>query len=126
AIAKRLDEAAPLLAGLGRELERHLGHVDDYPIGIGQSKGTDIDLLADIDDEAHLLVVTAEPYLARHREIVGGARLGPGRGRVPGHPGRANETCAEDGTLDRCAQMHGCLGPPNPSYSIRDPWLIGS
>ena len=46
---ERLDQAAPLLPGLGRKLEGDLRHVDDHPVGIGEREGADIDLLAEID-----------------------------------------------------------------------------
>ena len=67
---ERLDQAAALLAGLGRKLERDLRHVDDHPVGVGEREGADVDLAAEIDDEARLRFVAADPHVARDREVV--------------------------------------------------------
>ena len=44
--AERLDQAAAALAGLGRQLERHLRQVDHHAVGIGEREGAQIDLAA--------------------------------------------------------------------------------
>ena len=65
--AERLDQAAAGLAGLGRQVERHLRQVDHHPIGIGEREGAQIDLLREIHDEAGLGVIAADPGVGRDR-----------------------------------------------------------
>ena len=63
AVAERLDQAAALLAGLGRQLEGDLRQVDHHAIGIGEREGGDVDLLGEVDDKAGLLVVAADAHV---------------------------------------------------------------
>ena len=77
-VAERLDQAATLLPGFGRELECDLRHVDDDAKRVGKGKGADVDLLAQIEHQPALRLVTAEPHVARDRKVIGGAGLRPG------------------------------------------------
>ena len=61
AVAKRLHQAARLLARFGGKLESGLRQIDHHAIRIGEREGGDVDLPAEIDDEARLLVVSADP-----------------------------------------------------------------
>ena len=69
--AERLDQATAAFAGLRRELEGHLWDVDDDTVGIGKRECVQVDLAGQIHDEADLIVVAAEPHVARDRIGVG-------------------------------------------------------
>ena len=77
--AKRLDQAAPALACLRRQLECHLRNVENDPIGIGEGKGVNIDLAAEIHHEPRLRFVAAEPRIRCDRKRIGSRRNWPGR-----------------------------------------------
>ena len=77
--AVRLDQPAPLVPGLGRQLEGHLRDVDHDPVGIGQREGPQIDLAGQVHHEADLIVVAAEPGIGRDRV--------DDRARAPSAPG---------------------------------------
>ena len=115
---ERLDQAAPRLPRAGREPERDLRHVDHHPVGIGEGEGADVDLAAEIDDEAGLAVVAPQAYLARHREVARLPALGHGRaGRLGG--GAAENHRAEDKRQARRADRHRYNHPPRGhSYSV--------
>ena len=63
-VAKRLDQAAALLAGLGRQLEVHLRQVHHDAVGIGECKGRDVDFSTEVDHKSRLLVVPADAHVA--------------------------------------------------------------
>ena len=67
AVAERLDQASPLLAGLGRQLEHDLRQIDHHPIGVGEGESGEIDPAVEIHDKAGLLAVGADPHVACHR-----------------------------------------------------------
>ena len=116
--AKRLDQAAAALAGLGRQLKRHLRDVEDDAVGVGERKGAHIDLAAQIHDEAGCRLVAAEPDVGRDRKRVGA-------GVVAGGPA-ARATPAR--TMPRKAQLTArtAIGstPSRPCYFIRHAWLM--
>ena len=126
--AERLDQAAAGLAGLGRQLEGHLRHVDDHAIGIGEREGAQIDLAA------------------RNRR-----RSGSGcRRRRPGRRSRPESRAAAGAAAPAARPRRRLPRPPSssasdqdmprsvariaiesralraPSYSIRRAWLIGT
>ena len=103
-VAERLHQAAALLAGLGRQLEGDLRQIDHHPIGIGQGEGREIELLAEVDHHTGLLVVAADPDVARDRERVGRRggsrqRAGPlgGRRQSRHEQARADDADERDG-----------------------------
>ncbi len=65
---KRLDQPAAVLPRLRRQLEGHLGDVDDDPVGIGEREGVQVDLAGQIHDEAGIRLVAAQPDIGRRRE----------------------------------------------------------
>ena len=44
--AERLDQAAAVVAGVGRQAERHLRQVDHHAVGIGERERPQFDLFA--------------------------------------------------------------------------------
>ncbi len=65
--AERLDQAAPVIAGMRRQLESHLGNIEDEAVGVGERKDVQVDLAIEIHDEAGLGGVAAEPDIGRDR-----------------------------------------------------------
>ena len=116
--AERLDQAAPRLPGLGRELERELRHVDHHPVGVGEREGADVDLVAEIDDEAGLAIVAAEAHFARHREVAHPAARRADRAGALGRAGAAEEHPSDEKSQARRADRHGFSSPSEPFYSI--------
>ncbi len=64
---ERLDQAPPAFAGLRRQLEGQLGHVDNNPIRVRERKSVQIDLAAEVHDEPRLRFVAAESRASRKR-----------------------------------------------------------
>ena len=77
-VAPARDEAAPGQSGVGGRSELDLRQIEDDAIGIGKGERADLDLLAEIEDEARLFLVAGDARIAcpRHRRT----------GRVEGRP----------------------------------------
>ncbi len=87
AVAERLDQPAPLLAGARGKLERHLRQIDDDAIWVGQRKGRDLDGAGQIEHEPRAAGVAAEPRIACDRKCLGRCR-GPRKRRALLRTGR--------------------------------------
>ena len=61
AVTKSLHQAAWLLARIGGKLESGLRQIDHHAIRVGEREGGDVYLPAEIDHDARLLVVSADP-----------------------------------------------------------------
>ena len=125
AVAERLDQAAAVFTGAGRELEGHLRHVDDHPIRVGEREGADIDLVAEIDDQPGLRSRRRrlEPRWRRGNPRSGGVcgPAAPARSEAQEPPRRAMAIR----TAQRAARIDIEFPEPfpAPSYSIRGAWL---
>ena len=122
AVAERLHQAAALLAGLGRQLEGDLRQIDHHAIGIGEREGGQIDLLAEVDHKAGLLVVAAEAHVGGHRERVGRRHRPCGNAarsaRPPKRPSRrAGLRPSDDNAIARTVTNPTLSAP---FYSIRE------
>src|SRR5262249_5029987 len=91
---------------LGWKLERHLRHVDDHAIGVGQRERPDVELVADIDHEARAALIAADADIARHRIFADRTGLGFGRTKTPGGPWAAEQDCPNDDAPTRRADRH--------------------
>ena len=105
AVAERLDQAAAVFAGPGRELEGHLRHVDDHPIRVGEREGADIDLVAEIDDQAGLRLVAADSDGAGDGEIPGRAASAARPRRLARRPKRPPRRAMAITTAQRAARI---------------------
>ena len=122
--AECLDQAATHLPRLGRKLERDLRHVDHHPVRIGEREGVDVDLAVQIDDQARLRVIAAQPRLARHRKIIWPAARRSGRAAGLGRAKTAENRRGEEKEQARRAHRHGSYSPSEPViYSITEPRL---
>ena len=71
AVAERLDQPAPLLAGARRKLEGQLRQVDHDPIRIGEREGRDLDRAREVEHEARAPGIAAEPGIRGDRKEIG-------------------------------------------------------
>ncbi len=102
AVAERLDQPPPLLAGLGREVEGDLRQVEHHAIGIGQGEGGDIDLAGRGPYETGLLVIAADTHGGGGRRCRRhGGRTGVRHGEQP-----ADRPRSEDGSQNKRAECH--------------------
>ncbi len=89
------------VAGLGRQLEVHLGQIDDHPVRIGKRKGREVDLAVQVDHKPGLLVVAADPQVGRDNLLLDHGRKHMfGHGALGGQAGRVAEQCANQGADD--------------------------
>ena len=118
--AERLDEPAPGLTGLRRQVKVDLRQVDDDPIRIGQRESREIDGAAQVDHESGAILVSAEAGIAGDRHV---GRPALPVLRRPGRPKAGQEDPAHRGEPPACfTKPHDF--PPVPYLLHRTAWLI--
>src|SRR5207302_11008646 len=114
--AERLDEPAPRLAGLRRELKVDLRQVEHHAIRIGERERCRLDRTAEVENKARAVRVAAESRVGRDRDF-GGRPSRHGLRRPGGHDADQEHAARHGEPPPYGAKPHGFLTYP-PAYPI--------